>query len=100
MARTAAALRVTENKRPILDIPLVQIRAFATQPRKHFDPEKLRQLAENIKVKGQLMPAIVRELSGAERRDKLRYELIAGERRSCLPESRRQNPYAKYTGLC
>jgi len=46
------------------------------QPRQHFDPEKLRELAESIKsTDGLLQPIVVRPLSNS------RYEIVAGERR-------------------
>ena len=44
------------------------------QPRKDFDQEKLKELAESIKQHGVLQPIAVREVDG-------RYEIIAGERR-------------------
>ena len=44
------------------------------QPRKNFDPETLRELADSIKEQGIVQPLIVRESGG-------KYELIAGERR-------------------
>jgi len=45
-----------------------------TQPRKHFDESKLRELAESIKERGILEPLIVRRVDQG-------YELIVGERR-------------------
>lgn len=45
------------------------------QPRKEFNPDALRELADSIKVYGILQPVIVRKL-GVDS-----YELIAGERR-------------------
>ncbi len=45
-----------------------------TQPRKHFDESKLKELAESIKERGILEPLIVRRLDQG-------YELIVGERR-------------------
>lgn len=44
------------------------------QPREHFDPNFLQELANSIKEKGILQPLIVRKLED-------KYELIAGERR-------------------
>ncbi len=44
------------------------------QPRKRFDEEKIRELAESIKEKGILEPLLVRKSGEA-------YELIVGERR-------------------
>jgi len=45
------------------------------QPRRHFDPEKLAELAGSIKENGLIQPIIVCKDSDTE------YELIAGERR-------------------
>jgi len=46
------------------------------QPRQHFDPEKLQELAESIKsTEGLLQPIVVRPLSTGK------YEIVAGERR-------------------
>ena len=45
------------------------------QPRKHWDQEKLGELAESIKAQGVIQPIVVRDLGGK------RYEIIAGERR-------------------
>jgi ParB family chromosome partitioning protein len=59
----------------VLDI--VRISAGSLQPRKHFAPEALQELAESIKAQGVIQPIVVRPsktISGG-------YELIAGERR-------------------
>ena len=46
------------------------------QPRQHFDPEKLQELADSIKsTEGLLQPIVVRPLSQGK------YEIVAGERR-------------------
>jgi ParB family chromosome partitioning protein len=45
------------------------------QPRKRFDEEKIRELAESIREKGILEPLLVRKSGGGG------YELIVGERR-------------------
>ncbi len=45
-----------------------------TQPRKNFDEEKLKELADSISLHGVLQPITVREQDGM-------YEIIAGERR-------------------
>lgn len=62
-----------ENK--ILEIPTIQIRPNKTQPRKFFDEDELRLLAQSISTNGILQPLTVRKLSQTE------YELVAGERR-------------------
>lgn len=59
----------------IIEIPLNEIRSNPYQPRKTFDEETLKELAENIKEYGVLQPIIVKKsIKG--------YELIAGERRT------------------
>ena len=46
------------------------------QPRKHFDPERLEELAASIKEHGLIEPIVVRKVSGSDK-----YEIVAGERR-------------------
>lgn len=66
-------LSKSENK--IIEIPTIKIRPNKTQPRKIFDDEGLRALAQSIEQNGILQPLTVRRASTNE------YELIAGERR-------------------
>ena len=63
----------SENR--VIEIPTIRIRPNKTQPRKIFDEEQLRDLAQSICENGILQPLTVRRISQAE------YELIAGERR-------------------
>ncbi|GAA5441183.1 ParB/RepB/Spo0J family partition protein [Deinococcus caeni] len=63
----------------LADVPTVtlltaQLRPAAFQPRQHFDPDTLTELADSIRKQGVLQPLLVRP-SGAE------FEIIAGERR-------------------
>ncbi len=58
-------------------IPVEIIRPFANQPRKHFDEDALRELADSIAAEGQRTPAWVMPIDGGQ----YLYELIAGERR-------------------
>lgn len=46
-----------------------------TNPRKNFDPEGMKELAESIRQKGILQPILVRPLGGTQ------FEIVAGERR-------------------
>jgi len=46
------------------------------QPRKHFDPEALAQLADSIAANGLIQPIVVRSCDGSDF-----YQIIAGERR-------------------
>ncbi|MFS0518586.1 ParB/RepB/Spo0J family partition protein [Nostoc sp. UIC 10607] len=56
-------------------MPLDQIVLPATQPRRYFDSEALKQLTESIRQHGILQPILVRPLDGEK------HELVAGERR-------------------
>lgn len=55
-------------------VRLDQIHQNPYQPRKRFDDDELKQLADSIKVHGVLQPLVVRQAGEA-------YQLIAGERR-------------------
>lgn len=58
----------------VVEIPLAQLRPNPYQPRKTFDEDAIRELAESIKEHGVIQPIIVREVLKG-------YEIIAGERR-------------------
>ena len=55
-------------------LPVAQIRPNPYQPRQHFDPERLRELADSIQQQGVVQPIVVRRCDAG-------FELIAGERR-------------------
>jgi ParB family transcriptional regulator, chromosome partitioning protein len=56
-------------------IAIEKIRLPETQPRRYFDPDKMRQLIQSIQEHGILEPLLVRPLGNDN------YELVAGERR-------------------
>jgi ParB family chromosome partitioning protein len=58
----------------LTEIPIDEIEANPYQPRRHFDDERLKELADSIRNDGVLQPVVVRH-KGA------RYELVMGERR-------------------
>lgn len=58
----------------VVDIPLTQLRPNPYQPRKTFDEDSIKELAESIKQHGVIQPIIVRTVLKG-------YEIIAGERR-------------------
>ncbi len=60
---------------PVREVRLDTIVANPRQPRTHFSPEALAELAESIRIHGILQPLVVRALGAGK------YELIAGERR-------------------
>src|SRR5437667_1181978 len=70
-----ALLSVTPTADDILlEVPLDQIEASQSQPRKFFNPETLDELAASIRASGVIQPVIVRRRGAG-------YQLIAGERR-------------------
>jgi ParB family transcriptional regulator, chromosome partitioning protein len=73
----AALLQVTETvdeSKNYFICPIEKIRPNRNQPRKHFSPEKLEELAASIREKGIIQPLVVT-------RNDDHYEIIAGERR-------------------
>ena len=71
------AASVVEQPQPgerVLDVPTDAVEANPYQPRKYFDDERLKELADSIRADGVLQPVVVRR-KGAK------YELIMGERR-------------------
>ncbi|MDH5831008.1 ParB/RepB/Spo0J family partition protein [Luteimonas sp. M1R5S18] len=56
-------------------LPVDALRPGKYQPRKHWDGEKLTELAESIRSQGVIQPIVVRALADRT------YEIIAGERR-------------------
>jgi ParB family chromosome partitioning protein len=68
------APQVADNREVVRRVPLTQIRPSSLQPRKDFQPEALRELADSIKEQGIVQPLIVRQKPD-------HFELIAGERR-------------------
>jgi len=59
------------------NLPLTSIQPSTTNPRKHFDAEAIKELAESIRKHGVLQPILVREVVPASDV----YEIVAGERR-------------------
>ena len=59
----------------VLELPIMEIERSPFQPRRDFDEEELKGLAESLKNNGLVHPPAVRKNSAG------RYELISGERR-------------------
>jgi ParB/RepB/Spo0J family partition protein len=76
-ARTAL-VRPAPIEERVEVIPTQRIRRFQDQPRRHFNNEELRELADSIKEVGQITPILVRAITGDRNHE---YELIDGERR-------------------
>lgn len=60
----------------VLSLAVPMVEPDPHQPRKHFDEQKLAELAESLKLQGQLQPILVKR-SGVVGR----YQIVAGERR-------------------
>ncbi|CAA9335618.1 MAG: Chromosome (plasmid) partitioning protein ParB [uncultured Lysobacter sp.] len=56
-------------------LPIDALTAGRYQPRKHWDEDKLAELAESIRMQGVIQPIVVREIAPGA------FEIIAGERR-------------------
>src|SRR3989338_5351421 len=67
--------KVSSRENSIQTVPIEKITMNRQQPRKEFNEETLKELAESIRKEGVLQPLVVSPLSDG------RYELIAGERR-------------------
>jgi ParB family chromosome partitioning protein len=66
---------VGDRSSPLLEIPVVAIRANPHQPRTSFDEEAMAALTASVREVGILQPVLVRGIGEGS------YELIAGERR-------------------
>ena len=58
----------------LLTVDLDKLKAREDQPRKNFDDDSLKELANSIKADGVIQPIVVRKVGD-------KYEIIAGERR-------------------
>jgi len=58
----------------LLELDVARIMRNPNQPRRHFDPEEMRSLADSIADYGMKQPILVQEVIGG-------YRLVAGERR-------------------
>jgi ParB/RepB/Spo0J family partition protein len=61
-------------------IPLKLIQPSPLNPRKHFDQEELRKLADSMKANGQLQECVVRPAESKTGKGEY-YQIVAGERR-------------------
>ncbi len=68
-----SVIKELSNSIAFISIKMVEVNPF--QPRKEFDEEALKELAESLKVHGLIQPITVRRL------DSRHYQLISGERR-------------------
>jgi ParB family chromosome partitioning protein len=62
--------------RPDLTVPVEKLFPNPNQPRRDFQPDALKELADSIRLKGIIQPLIVRPIEGTDG-----FEIVAGERR-------------------
>lgn len=67
--------RIVNPEFSIVNLNVNEIEPDPNQPRKFFDEEELKQLADNIKTYGLLQPIVVRKIG------EHKYHIISGERR-------------------
>ena len=77
-AATEESIAVVEGRPPekgqsVLPVEFIQRGRY--QPRRHFDEDKLQELADSIKAQGMVQPIVVRSVGDKS------FEIIAGERR-------------------
>ena len=65
----------------VRQIAITAISPNPYQPRQQFNPERLSELAESIKVHGVVQPIVVRREASVPTGEEPRYMLVAGERR-------------------
>lgn len=70
----AATNASTNTQAGLRQVPIERIHPNRSQPRKHFEEERLQELATSIEARGVLQPLVVRRRGEG-------YELVAGERR-------------------
>ena len=72
----ASVTEVSDDERVhhLQHVPVDRIRRGRYQPRRHFDPDALQELADSIAAQGLVQPIVLRRADEG-------YELIAGERR-------------------
>lgn len=68
--------KIETGKETITKIPLDKIVPNKYQPRKNFDENSIKELAQSIKENGLAQPILVTRIPGEDK-----YEIIAGERR-------------------
>jgi ParB/RepB/Spo0J family partition protein len=71
------AAATVEHSADLRKLPLEELHESPKNPRKHYEPQALQQLADNLKAVGQITPAVVRPTPNG----KGGYELAAGHRR-------------------
>lgn len=70
-----------DNGSNINSLPIDKLVRNPDQPRKVFDPKRLEELTESIRLKGVLQPLLVRPIPNPKNNSQTIYQIVAGERR-------------------
>jgi ParB family chromosome partitioning protein len=73
----AATSQEARRAAGVQELPIELVRRNADQPRRHFEPEPLQDLADSIRERGVIQPIVVRPLAEAPGE----YQIVVGERR-------------------
>lgn len=75
--------RISYADAAVMEVPITDIVPNPYQPRKNFDQQHLRELADSIREHGVIQPLVVNKMPGPydSATDAARYELVVGERR-------------------
>lgn len=77
IADSTAQMPVSTDIKERRRLPIDRLKPNPRNPRRHFDPEELEDLAHSIREKGVIQPILARPVEGGEDA----FEIIAGERR-------------------
>ena len=73
----AATTQEARRAAGVQELPIELVRRNPDQPRKHFEPEALQELADSIRERGLIQPIVVRPLPDAPGE----FQIVTGERR-------------------
>lgn len=79
--KESATVKPAAKDKDVASIAIDQLVRNPDQPRRYFDPEKLKELTESIRDKGVLQPILVRPVPRKINHAKKLYQIVAGERR-------------------
>ncbi len=74
------SLTRSQSKESIKELSIEFLKPGKYQPRRNFDEDQLKTLAESIEKQGLIQPIVVRKVS-SDSKGNDRYEILAGERR-------------------
>lgn len=73
--------KATKKPKPSNTLRIDRLVRNPDQPRRVFDPKKLEELTDSIRLKGVLQPLLVRPIDNPKNKNETIYQIVAGERR-------------------